>query len=202
MSIEIDRSHCSGCSYCVLGCPTKAIRLEIDRDSWPVIDETLCTECGECLYLCPNNVFSAPWLEAKPTDLQDNYDVIVIGSGIGGLMTAAGLSRAGKKVLVLEQLGFIGGKYTQLSYQGYAITTAAWTCPGPKSRIGKLCTKLEAPIQWVTIQDVKSRGEHLMLPWSTVLEFSVREIVVPANGPSGTRRERWTPLRPRFFKVN
>lgn len=163
MSIEIDRSHCSGCSYCVLGCPTKAIHLEIDRDSWPVIDAALCTECGECLYLCPNNVFSAPWLEAKPADLQENYDVIVIGSGIGGLMTAAGLSRAGKKVLVLEQLGFIGGKYTQLNYQGFAITTAAWTCPGPKSRIGKLCTKLEAPIQWVTIHDVKSRGEHWVL---------------------------------------
>ena len=78
-------------------------------------------------------------------------------------MTAAGLARAGKKVLVLEQLGFVGGKYTQLPYEGYAITTAAWTCPGPKSRIGKLCSKLEAPIQWVTIHDVKSRGEHWVL---------------------------------------
>ena len=32
-----------------------------------------------------------------------NLDAIVIGSGIGGLSTAALLSKAGKKVLVLEQ---------------------------------------------------------------------------------------------------
>jgi phytoene dehydrogenase-like protein/NAD-dependent dihydropyrimidine dehydrogenase PreA subunit len=163
MAIDIEKSRCTGCSYCTLGCPTKAIQLVIEEDVWPEIDESLCTECGDCLYLCPNNVFSAGYLEAKPTEVKNHYDVIIVGSGIGGLMTAAGLARAGRKVLVLEQLGFIGGKYTQIPYEGYAITTAAWTCPGPKSRIGKLCAKLEAPIQWVTIHDVKSRGEHWLV---------------------------------------
>ena len=163
MAIEIERSRCTGCSYCMLGCPTQAIHIEIGQESWPVIDAGLCNECGDCLYLCPNNVFSAAWLEAKPVPVKDSYEAIIIGSGIGGLMTAAGLARAGKKVLVLEQLGFIGGKYTQLNYQGYAITTAAWTCPGVKSRIGRLCTTLEAPIQWITTKEVKSRGEHWVL---------------------------------------
>jgi phytoene dehydrogenase-like protein/NAD-dependent dihydropyrimidine dehydrogenase PreA subunit len=163
MAIGIDRSGCTGCSYCMLGCPTQAIQIVIEQDAWSVIDESKCIECGDCLYLCPNNVFSAPWLEAKPAALKDTYDVIVVGAGIGGLMTAAGLARAGRKVLVLEQLGFIGGKYTHLEYQGYAITTAAWTCPGPRSRIGKLCAKLEAPIEWVTIHDVKAQGEHWVL---------------------------------------
>jgi phytoene dehydrogenase-like protein/NAD-dependent dihydropyrimidine dehydrogenase PreA subunit len=163
MTINIEKSRCSGCSYCVLGCPSKAIQMVIQQDAWPVIDPGLCTECGYCLYLCPNNVFSAPWLEVKPVELKADYDVIVVGAGIGGLMTAAGLAKAGKKVLVLEQLRFIGGKYTQLNYEGYAVTTAAWTCPGPKSRIGKLCAKLEAPIEWVTIHDTKARGEHWIL---------------------------------------
>jgi phytoene dehydrogenase-like protein/NAD-dependent dihydropyrimidine dehydrogenase PreA subunit len=163
MAIDIEINRCSGCSYCMLGCPAKAIRMEINESVWPVIDDGLCTECGECLYLCPNNVFSAPWLESAPVQMKESYEVVVIGAGIGGLMTAAGLARAGKRVLVLEQLGFIGGKYTQLPYDGYAITTAAWTCPGPRSRIGKLCSKLEAPIDWVTIHDVKSRGEHWVL---------------------------------------
>ncbi len=163
MPIDIDRTRCSGCSYCMLGCPSKAIGIAIGEETWPEIDLETCTECGDCLYLCPNNVFSAAWLEAKPPALEGSYEAIVIGAGIGGLMTAAGLARAGKKVLVLEQLSFIGGKYTQIQYDDYAITTAAWTCPGPKSRIGKLCTKLQAPIQWVTIHDVKSRGEHWVL---------------------------------------
>jgi len=163
MTIAIDTQRCTGCSYCVIGCPTRAISLDIQARAAPVIDEQTCIECGECLYLCPNIVFSAPALEAPPVEVKKAYDAVVIGAGIGGLMTAAGLARAGKKVLVLEQMNFIGGKYTHLTYQDYAITTAAWTCPGPNSRIGKLCTKLEAPIRWVTIHDKTKRGEHWIL---------------------------------------
>jgi len=46
----------------------------------------------------------------KQTSVEDNYDVIVIGSGIGGLTTAALLARhAAKKVLVLERHYTAGG---------------------------------------------------------------------------------------------
>jgi phytoene dehydrogenase-like protein/NAD-dependent dihydropyrimidine dehydrogenase PreA subunit len=160
MGISIDKARCTGCSYCVITCPVGAITLEIEADTWPHIDERRCDECGDCIYVCPNNVFSAPELVPSPVELDDRYDAVVIGAGIGGLMTAAGLARAGKKVLVLEQLSFIGGKYTHLMHKGYAITTAAWTCPGPNSRVGRLCTKLGADIEWITIHDTKARGDH------------------------------------------
>ena len=39
----------------------------------------------------------------RPKRLAPDYDVIVIGSGMGGLTTAALLSDLGKKVCVLEQ---------------------------------------------------------------------------------------------------
>ncbi len=163
MSIEVDKAACTGCSYCVLVCSVRAIAMEIQARSWPVIDERTCTRCGDCLYICPNNVFSDATLVRPPVELEPEYDVVIIGAGIGGLITAAGLARAGKKVLVLEQLSFIGGKYTHLTYQGYAITTAAWTCPGPKSRIGRLCAKLGADIQWITIREVGRIGEMWIL---------------------------------------
>lgn len=160
MTIHINKDACTGCSYCEISCPVNAISLIISKRVHPEIEKSLCTNCGECLYICPNNVFSSPELETPPIKLDNHYDAIIIGAGIGGLMTAAGLARAGKRVVVIEQLSFVGGKYTHLSYKGYAISTAAWTCAGPHSRIGKLCAKLGADIQWVTIHDKNFRGDH------------------------------------------
>jgi len=88
MTISVDKTRCTGCSYCALICPEGAIALELEDDVWPRVDEGRCTR------------------------------------------------------------------------KDYAITTAAWTCPGPNSRIGRLCNKLGASIDWVTVHDVGSRGEH------------------------------------------
>jgi len=49
----------------------------------------------------------------------DGHDAIVIGSGIGGLTTAACLARQGKKVLVLEQHYTAGGFTHSYSRNGY-----------------------------------------------------------------------------------
>ena len=51
--------------------------------------------------------------------LKPPYDAIVIGSGIGGLSTAVCLSRAGKKVLVLEQHYTAGGFSHAYCRNGY-----------------------------------------------------------------------------------
>lgn len=51
--------------------------------------------------------------------LDGPYDAIVIGSGIGGLCTAALLSQAGKKVLVLEQHYTAGGYTHSYARNGY-----------------------------------------------------------------------------------
>ena len=54
-----------------------------------------------------------------------NCDVVVIGSGIGGLCTAARLSHAGYKTIVLEMMHILGGRFTFVDYKGYKIPTAA-----------------------------------------------------------------------------
>ncbi|XP_064108967.1 LOW QUALITY PROTEIN: all-trans-retinol 13,14-reductase-like [Macrobrachium nipponense] len=51
--------------------------------------------------------------------IPDGLDAIVIGSGIGGLSTAALLSKAGKKVLVLEQHDQAGGCCHTFIDKGY-----------------------------------------------------------------------------------
>ncbi|KAM3926134.1 all-trans-retinol 13,14-reductase-like [Leptodactylus fuscus] len=58
------------------------------------------------------NVFS-------PEKVPEKLDAIVIGSGIGGQGIAALLARAGKRVLVLEQLGKLGGCCHTFNEKGY-----------------------------------------------------------------------------------
>lgn len=55
------------------------------------------------------------------------YDCVVIGAGHNGLITAAYLARAGKKVCVLERRDVIGGCCaTEQLWPGYKISTASY----------------------------------------------------------------------------
>ena len=60
----------------------------------------------------------------RPRLAHDQYDAIVIGSGIGGLTTAALLAKLGKRVCVLEQ-HYTAGGYTH-SYEREA--SGMWAC--------------------------------------------------------------------------
>ncbi|OCT90038.1 retinol saturase (all-trans-retinol 13,14-reductase) L homeolog isoform X1 [Xenopus laevis] len=55
----------------------------------------------------------------SPDKVPQNLDAIIIGSGIGGQSTAAILAKAGKRVLVLEQLGKLGGCCHTFNEKGY-----------------------------------------------------------------------------------
>jgi all-trans-retinol 13,14-reductase len=39
-----------------------------------------------------------------------SYDVVIVGAGLGGMVSGALLSKSGFKVLILEKSGEIGGK--------------------------------------------------------------------------------------------
>jgi prolycopene isomerase len=54
-----------------------------------------------------------------------NYDVIVIGSGIGGLVTATQLAAKGAKVLVLERYLIPGGSAGYFEREGYRFDVGA-----------------------------------------------------------------------------
>ncbi len=55
----------------------------------------------------------------RPRLAQDHYDAIIIGSGIGGLTTAALLAKLGKRVCVLEQHYTAGGYTHAYENSGY-----------------------------------------------------------------------------------
>jgi phytoene dehydrogenase-like protein len=81
--------------------------------------------------------------------MKANYDMIVIGAGINGLVTASYLAKAGLKVIVLERREAIGGSaVTEEFYPGFWVDTCAhsagWLNP-------KIAHDLELGRQGLTI---------------------------------------------------
>jgi phytoene dehydrogenase-like protein len=52
-------------------------------------------------------------------------DAIIIGAGLGGLLSAAQLLQRGKRVIVLERLPHSGGRFTAKTFQGVQLSTGA-----------------------------------------------------------------------------
>ena len=77
-----------------------------------------------------------------------NIDVIVIGSGIGGLSCAAYLSRVGKKVLVLEQHYIAGGTMHSFEEKGVEHETGIHYIGNVKNRQNVLDLITDTPIEW------------------------------------------------------
>src|SRR5206468_1969983 len=59
--------------------------------------------------------------------MSGSFDIIIVGSGHNGLVTAAYLARAGQRVLVLERRHVVGGAcVTEELWPGFKVSTAAY----------------------------------------------------------------------------
>ena len=97
--------------------------------------------------------------EATTTGTTASWDVIVIGSGIGGLVTASQLAAKGAKVLVLERYLIPGGSGGSFQRAGYTFDVGASMIFGFGTKghtnlltraladVGEHCTTLPDPAQ-------------------------------------------------------
>jgi phytoene dehydrogenase-like protein len=86
--------------------------------------------------------------------MPDKYDAIVIGAGHNGLVHAAYLARAGKKVLVLEQRHLVGGaSVTEEVYPGFKYSVFSYVVSLLRPEIIR---ELELPRHGLTILPLES----------------------------------------------
>ena len=76
---------------------------------------------------------------------------IVIGAGLGGLLSAARLSKAGHEVEVFERLPITGGRFTNLSYKGFQLSSGAFHMlpHGPGGPLARLLREIGADVDIV-----------------------------------------------------
>jgi phytoene dehydrogenase-like protein len=112
------------------------------------------------------------------------YDAVVVGAGIGGLLAAARIAKGGDSVLVLERLRYVGGRFTTVQQDDFAITTGALHMAphGGRGPLARAVRELGMPFSTVRRDVIASfllHDRHIMwrLPWD----------VLQLVGPRGKR---------------
>lgn len=92
------------------------------------------------------------------SEIQSNYDVIIIGSGIGGLICGTFLAKNGKKVLIIERHSIPGGYCTSFKRKGFVFDAAVHHIGGcgKWSIVGRCFKELGIDINFVQLDPMDS----------------------------------------------
>jgi phytoene dehydrogenase-like protein/NAD-dependent dihydropyrimidine dehydrogenase PreA subunit len=119
---------CIACGWCKANCPVEnCITFEAEIAT---IHHDLCIECHRCVYVCPVNAIilireAQPIIEDSGVGKPEFFDGVVIGAGMGGMLAACQLAQAGKRVLLVENLSFLGGRFSGFRVNDAVISSGA-----------------------------------------------------------------------------
>lgn len=86
-----------------------------------------------------------------------SYDAVIIGAGVGGLLCANLLARAGLRVLLVEQHYMVGGYCSTFKRKGFLFDAATHFYPllgNPATLTGKLLAEIGIDIGWIKMDPV------------------------------------------------
>ena len=98
--------------------------------------------------------------------MQEKYDVVVIGSGLGGLITGALLSHSGYKTLVVEKMSRIGGRWSTEEYEGFRLTTGTITMHYKDTEIEAIFKEIGADFEYIDVPRLfyRIKGKDYEMP--------------------------------------
>jgi phytoene dehydrogenase-like protein len=108
---------------------------------------------------------------------EKKYDVIVIGSGVGGIFSAAQLAHAGYSVLVVEHLPYLGGRFSTSDYKGFKCATGG-VAVQVNGIIPKICEQIGANVEFRPAEKVASwiAGKFYEMPKSGAIRSLVSRV--------------------------
>ncbi len=108
-------------------------------------------------------------------NIDNTYDAIVIGSGIGGLTAGALLSKAGKKVIVIEKQDRCGGYAQSFKRKGYQFDSSIHFTGG-----GFDCEEQRQGVIYKTLELLKVEQESPFLPLDPFCQIHLPDFVFEA----------------------
>lgn len=171
-SVSLDSEKCRGCTNCVKGCPTEAIRV---RDGKARIIKERCIDCGECIRRCP---YHAKRSITDPRIITESYKYNIIMTPPSFYGQFKGVSDVNVILTALKKLGF--DEVYEVA-RGAEYVTAATTIlmrrgKLPKPAISSACPTINRLIS-IRFPDLIDNIVKLISPMEVAAEHTRKEAI-------------------------
>lgn len=171
-SVTLDSEKCRGCTNCVKGCPTEAIRV---RNGKAKIIKERCIDCGECIRRCP---YHAKLSITDPRVLTKEYKYNIIMTPPSFYGQFKGVSDVNVILTALKKIGFDDVYEVARGAEYVTEATAQLMREGklPKPAISSACPTINRLIS-IRFPDLIDNIVKLISPMEVAAEHTRREAI-------------------------
>ena len=171
-SVTLDSEKCRGCTNCVKGCPTEAIRV---RNGKAKIIKERCIDCGECIRRCP---YHAKLSITDPRVLTTEYKYNIIMTPPSFYGQFKGVSDVNVILTALKRIGFDEVYEVARGAEYVTAATAQLMREGklPRPAISSACPTINRLIS-IRFPDLIDNIVKLISPMEVAAEHTRREAI-------------------------